>query len=257
MSQFPGGEKELNDDGTRSWTISAVDVETNTFEITLRRVPRGGVTPNLFNMSCRAVDTAKESGGQWPAWTPKLKVLGIAGDFTLPKCTDGGAKLMYLVSGIGITPFLSHLAGVGGGGGGTGHVQITAIVAIKQDELDPTLGMIRRALETGRAVDVTLRVHILLRGDTGSDVVNLLDGYDATARIWNNVRFTKESLSAGMGDDQTSFHLPAADFKPFKDTTRTRRFYICGSGPFQDTAQQALQRTGAQDDEIVMEKFTY
>lgn len=297
MTQFPGGEKELNDDGTRSWTLSSACASAaggggGTFEVTLRRIPRGGVTPNLFNMGRRAVQHAKDNKGEFPPWTPRLKVLGVEGGFTLPSpsgpppsehtttaATTTRTALMYLCSGIGITPFLAHLAGLRrayAAGNGTGTVTVVLVLAVKQDEVDVFAAMIRRTLEQVQldsSMDVKLQVHILSRGvQQPQEHPAVPVPMPIQIQMHTDRRLTVDSLSLSSAttkststdaSPEASFQLPhstLADFSPSHSMELTRRFYICGSTTFQDTAMRALHASDAlavQDGEVVMEKFTY
>ncbi|CAO1637760.1 unnamed protein product [Sympodiomycopsis kandeliae] len=262
MAQFPGGEHELNDDGTRNWTISGVDTSRNTFEITLRRKARGGVTPNLFNMAKRAVATAKEQG-EMPSWTPKLNVLAIEGEFTLPD-DDSPLAFMYLTSGIGITTFMAHLSALSSA---DGEMDITAVLACKSNEVDVLIQLLQHSIKSDSSQAqlknrVPGQVHILYRHDPtstpSSSSPQTLSSTTTTLEIHThpNARLTPSSL----GEGTEAWTLPSSSLQPFR-SERRRRFYICGSDQFQNIALRAL--TLAKElriqmaEEVVMEKFTY
>ncbi|CAD6890305.1 unnamed protein product [Tilletia caries] len=137
MARHSGGEKDLNDDGVRSWTISFVDRDEADPDhvlvtTTLRKVDAGAVISQLFNRARVAYDTdgkatlghatladALRQGVSLPTIkfnaNVQAPVLGIGGEFTIPSISSDDhisprpLRLTYLLNGIGVTPLLAHL----------------------------------------------------------------------------------------------------------------------------------------------------
>ncbi|PWN31565.1 uncharacterized protein FA14DRAFT_107507, partial [Meira miltonrushii] len=149
MAQFRGGEKDLNDDGTRSWTIAYAAPSPKggwQFEIVLRRKDRGGVTPTLFRVG-KYISEALEEGMDPPPFKPKMNVLGLDGSSFLPsrKTTPKNPlHLVYLLSGIGITPVLSHLSSLAKDS--NKHANILILLATRKNEAGIMQGILRDAI---------------------------------------------------------------------------------------------------------------
>ncbi|KAE8227511.1 hypothetical protein CF319_g53 [Tilletia indica] len=140
MARHKGGEKDLNDDGVRSWTIAFIDRDeadpgNMLLTTTLRRVDGGAVTSQLFNRARVAYETdgnaslqghttlmdAFRHGVPLPPIDFKANVqaplLGIGGEFVIPSVSHAkdapdssrSLRLTYVVNGIGVTPLLAHL----------------------------------------------------------------------------------------------------------------------------------------------------
>lgn len=171
MAAFRGGEKDLNDDGTRSWTVTYAErvcASTWRFALTLRRKQRGGVTPSLFRMG-QQIRAEKEANDDSSAQRrAPCKVLGIGGSTVLPPFPTNpqdAHALVYLVAGIGVTPFLAHLAHV------AADVQtptsILAVVAVRRGEAPVMQRLLydvlaRHATEREGQPSLALRVYFLV-----------------------------------------------------------------------------------------------
>ena len=119
MTQFPGGEKLMNDDGVRSYTVSRTfspvpdgsNGWTTHFETTLRRADGGAVASGLFYRTRQLDDTSSRAHANILA----AELIGVGGEFTLPIAETRNQKsprllqVIYLGNGIGITPLLAHL----------------------------------------------------------------------------------------------------------------------------------------------------
>ncbi|SPO21165.1 uncharacterized protein UTRI_00642 [Ustilago trichophora] len=155
MSDKRGGEKELNDSGVRTWTISSAprDDREGEVKVTMRRVDKGLITPTLF-------DVAKEASSEKPGAI--LPVLGIGGDFTLPHDPSTSKQMLWIASGVGITPFLSFLRSLANTSKAT-QVNVTLIVAVRRTEAATLLDLIHNSITASAPVG-KLNLHIFSAG---------------------------------------------------------------------------------------------
>lgn len=274
MAQFAGGEKDLNDDGVRSWTCSSTlpwrdGDESWTFTTTLRRVSRGGVTPTLFSMAQRIAAARESEETGMPPWAPKLTILGIQGDF-VPDIPEGEEQdqRLYLCSGVGITPLLAHISGIQPGR----QADILALVTCRSEELNATQRVLENALAQVASANAGVRwlkvkVHILVaRGQSDEESSALQNGeemplttssssdVEALAQIWYHQRLMEGSLQSGNTEIQSgSFIMPAKDVAEIPLSSRIA--YLCGAMRFEMVARAALRNAGVQD--VRSESFTY
>lgn len=232
MAQHRGGEKELNDDGIRSWTISSarVDGQRWLFSITLRRIARGGVTPTLFSLAARGSSASIA-----------LPILGVEGSFT----PSSNALTLYLCAGVGITPLLSHLRASTG--------DVLAIIACKAADVEPLTKLLQDAAQLQTDCKLSqLRVHFLVKvRATEADKCAVEEQSTAMMSQWPGRRLTASSL-AGTGEaTPNDFVLPAGD----RHQLSGRTAFVCGAGPFEQTAKSALHAAGIED--IHSESFSY
>lgn len=261
MAQFPGGEKDLNDDGTRSWTISRAWHDKGGegkwhFTTTLRRVPRGGVTPTLFSMAQR-ITAAREEDSQaaMPSWAPKVPILGVDGEFTAADEQEAeGRGSVYVCSGIGVTPLLAHLSGKLREGQAVeeGKRDVLAIVACRADELEAMRGLVEDAARYAGSEE-ELRIHFLVKADEqDGEAAELKESTALSSRAtaWHGARLTPSSFSDGgeSNSDAGTFKIPS-------EALAGRIAYICGARPFEQAAKQALAAAGIVD--IRTESFSY
>lgn len=263
MARYPGGEKELNDDGTRSWTISRAwwpsepsEKEEWRFTTTLRRVPRGGVTPSLFSMAQRILAAREEKGVEpdaMPPWAPRLPILGVEGEFCTSSGEDqsGGERSVYVCNGIGVTPLLAHISGrkraVAGSDEPVTKVDVLAVVACRGDELDVMRGLVEAAAgHGGEEEGFEMQVHYLVRSDEATATTPTKLSANATA--WHGARLTTSSFIGGNEPATPGFAIPSKDV-----TGRTA--YVCGTRSFESTAKTALSAAGV--DVIRTESFSY
>lgn len=149
MSDKLGGEKELNDSGVRTWTMSSAPKaggeKEGEIKVTMRRVEAGAITPKLF-------DAAAAEG-------IKLGVLGIGGDFVLSKEVN---RMLWVASGVGITPFLSFLSSLTIVSVLT---DITMILAVRRAEAKIMLELIQSAISSGpTSPKGSLKIHVVSPG---------------------------------------------------------------------------------------------
>lgn len=177
MAAFRGGEKDLNDDGVRSWTVTHAEQRNATdgkpskwrFELTLRRKARGGVTPSLFRMARQLRESLDAKVGQdsGSSWRPAIRVLGTEGSSVLPSLPEGKhspLQLVYMLSGIGITPVLPHLTQLASAATSSAladvssmdqQANVVAIIAVRHGEAGIVQRLLHRAL-TRQAMGTSL-----------------------------------------------------------------------------------------------------
>jgi len=233
-----GQEKELNDDGVRSWTISSSRSIGDEFEfqLTLRRVPGGAVTPNLFWQGQRLQELQSKNLQDAPFETytlPEdplvLPLLGITGDMLLP---SNPTKLLYLTSGIGITPLLAHLRQLSSRAVQDQQpLDVIAILACREGEARNLQSLIQAAVLSQGNAPSGVKVHILTRSDEEAFPVSNFE-----VNIHKDKRLGIDSFSSDSKPVHPTFSLPI----PIQD----REIYLCGTPAFEKVAREALENVG-------------
>lgn len=239
MSHFPGGEKDLNDDGIRSWTISAArpladgQLELDT---TLRRAPRGAVTPGLFNRA-----RVLASGGPVP--TLELPLLGIEGEMLLPALQDAAQPLLatYFVAGIGITPLLAHVSELRNL---AQAAKVLVVLGSRAEDGDALLDMIAEA--AGPDSCLQIKIHWLTSSSNAPSTPSNL-----SLEPHVGARLNRTSLLASSTAD---FHLDAADAE---HVSQSSVIVVCGAPKFADVAQAALAQANIAKSRIFAESFAF
>lgn len=234
MSDKRGGEKELNDSGLRTWTISSArsgQAKESEVQVTMRRVERGLVTPKLF-------EAAK--GGKRVV----LPVLGIAGDFVLPQDVKAGTRLLWVASGVGITPFLSFLSALSTSD--TSGLDVTLIVAVRRAEAATMLELIDTTIASSsdRAPSPKgkLHLHIVSAGLTESDAPS---NASTAARAFDvdvtrhSTRLTPDLLLSISGEGDR----PEA--------------WVCGPPALEASVLQTLENAGWTAEMVHRESFSF
>lgn len=106
--------RSINDDFVRSFTISSPpprltdQSKGSTFTLTLRRIANGPVTSHLFRHGLKSARTTTAP--------LEIPILGFSGSFgfDIPRARkikddDKQAKLVYICSGVGVTPLLAQI----------------------------------------------------------------------------------------------------------------------------------------------------
>lgn len=274
MAQFRGGEKDLNDDGTRSWTISyasqfsSTNAKIDAFELTLRRKDRGGITPGLFQRG-KMLREAMETGDDDSSLRRvQVEVLGIEGFSLIPKqklLEEKPLYMAYLLSGIGLTPMLPHLSQIVQSK--NGHARVLAIIGVKWHEVEVTKQIIRRALSQGQPSQ-TVKLHLrifLLAGATPDGAANeeeqqgyisLPSNVSFECIVLRGKRLQSYSLSSKEKNQGgvDGFVLPH-DAK--SDLEHASQVVICAGNLFSKQARNALKQAGIADDKIKNETFSF
>lgn len=214
MSDKRGGEKELNDAGVRTWTISSApkggEEGEKEVKVTMRRVEGGSITPKLFKL------------GQEGGHGVKLPVLGVGGDFVLPPDARG-KRLLWVASGVGITPFLSFLRSL------TQNVEFTLIVAVRRAEVKVMMDLIRSATPEVGILDL----HVVSSGVEESNV--------ATGVTRHNGRLGPELLLSICGEEQD----------------KAGEAWVCGPPAFETMIMQTLEKAGWPAEYVHRESFAF
>jgi ferredoxin-NADP reductase len=233
MATYRGGEKELNDDGVRTWTISSAASSTpsDTFDITMRRCDTGSITPILFAFGGAVLERNQgrfEGGAEF-----SVPLLGIGGDFTMAISVAKRAYLTFIAGGIGITPFLSMLAALSER---QGEADVDMVVAVKDGELEIVQRMIEDAVKGGdTSGSLSIVVHLLSshHPPTSQPLLSAFIRH-------HNARLGPDTLrELGLR------HAVQGSV------------YLCGSPSFEQAARGALAEIGVEGGEIKNESFLY
>ncbi len=239
MSDKYGGEKELNDTGVRTWTISSAPSEVgkveDTISVTMRRVEEGLITPRLF-----------EVGREGSSVT--LPVLGVGGEFVLPRNLGQARRnLLFVASGVGITPFLSFLSSLSVSTSGV-LLNITLIVAVRRAEAAAMLDFVHRALASSPSVPGScgkLNVHIVSSGIDATQLVKqaLEGGIFEVAVTTHDARLSSELLlSLSQSAEQKEGKAEA---------------WVCGPPSLETSVLQTLEGAGWPAEKVHRESFAF
>ncbi|ETS63810.1 hypothetical protein PaG_02128 [Moesziomyces aphidis] len=241
MSDKFGGEQELNDTGMRTWTISSAPTSPSspqdTVSITMRRVDKGLVTPKIFAIARQA--SAGKSAGELP-------VLGLGGDFVLPTKLEAQTKLLWIASGVGITPFLSFLASLRASTESV-KIDLTMILAVRRAEAVAMLTLVRQALESGPSssfLNGTLNLHVVSAGVQDSDLgASTTVGGLQVSVTKHSQRLDPELLLFISGTEAEGADKPEA--------------WVCGPASLEAVVMQTLQDAGWPADKLHRESFSF
>ncbi|KAJ9476598.1 Oxidoreductase FAD-binding protein [Pseudozyma hubeiensis] len=232
MSVKYGGEQELNDGGVRTWTISSAPQkqEEEEVKVTMRRVEGGLITPKLF-------EAAKEEGRREKVVLP---VLGVGGDFVLPR--DEGKKMLWVASGVGVTPFLAFLRSLAPSK--REEMDITLVLAVRRAEAAVMLDLVRSAAASAGfpVVIGKLSIHVFSAGLT-EEAVGVAQtqnaAFDITVAI-HDVRLTPDLLLSICGADAEKAEA-----------------WVCGPPSLETSVMQTLQQAGWSADKVHRESFAF
>lgn len=252
MAQFRGGERELNDDGVRSWTISSRprmsdDGKRLLFKTTIRRKQRGAATPGLFYKGRMLKVWELESQKGEAATKPNITVplLGFDGSFTLTAVPSRSShesdssprRLLYLCQGIGITPVLSNIEALASGAA-PGRIEATIVVAARETETDILAALVRRAAEGVDTSKVSFRLILIARPVAEEDQIFTNISDDMLSAVPDgDVQISTTKLAGARIDN--SFFSPDL-FTPEAVVTSSAVF-ICGTQAFENSCRQALK----------------
>ncbi|KAG8214287.1 hypothetical protein J3R82DRAFT_7426 [Butyriboletus roseoflavus] len=265
----PGNPASVNDDRIRTWTVSGssrwagssseCSDASVSFTLTIRLKPGGVVTSALFAMANQLGELRPELLGDTRPMQLSVPLVGIAGDFTLPRDTDaysfrhgeglsaraGTRKWLWVAGGIGVTPFLAMLAGLREKScRGDGDADdITLVLSTR--EPDVLLPLIVRALERtgdhlGEGRQGTLSIHVFSRSPTSSP-----PSENTASRSVLTVEVTQH---AGRLNEDT---LRALDIQSMQE----RQAYVCGPEGFEQMVLTTLKEMGVEN--VRREGFTY
>jgi ferredoxin-NADP reductase len=219
-----GLEASLNDDCTRTWTVSSShSSHTQTFDLTMKEKRHGAITGKLFNIARTLSERRPELMENTAPLGITVGLVGIGGQFTLP---TNSSKLLLVAGGIGITPFLSMLNSVA-----TSEAEETWDIILIISTREPRLAaqLISTALGPDPQTKVRLTLHI----------------------------FTSQTLPSL--DFQATLHAgrPNLPFYRSIQYLQDRTIFVCGPTAFEETVIQGLQGAGADSESILRENFAY
>ncbi|PWZ01421.1 hypothetical protein BCV70DRAFT_198854 [Testicularia cyperi] len=237
MAEKMGGEREINDTGIRTWTISSSPSDSNNgfktdvFSITMRKVFDGNVTPRLF-----AIPSHRDPS------TIKLPILGIGGDFLVAEPDQSpSTHQLWFAQGIGITPFLSFLRSFAHSTSPTKPIKIDFLLSCRPSEVETMLSLIQAALQVdGRDIkdaldNISLSLHVFARSQ--DQAASPESPFPAISVVRYNTRLQPDSVQSLL----------------FNPTTQA---WICGTPAYEQLVFQAFLPNLAQD-KIHRESFNY
>ncbi|SJX60615.1 uncharacterized protein SRS1_11863 [Sporisorium reilianum f. sp. reilianum] len=234
MSHKYGGEQELNDSGVRTWTISSAPTGAadDTLQVTMRRVERGLITPKLFEVAKTA------SVGQPAAVLP---VLGVGGDFVLAQGVGSGSKLLWIASGVGMTPFLAFLRSLSDSE--AKRPDITLVLAVRRAEAATMLALVHAAiaLDAPSAAGI-LAIHIFSTGLQQSDAL-------PAAQLGSSAF----NIAITLHDARLSSDLLLATC----DAADEAEAWVCGPPSLEAMVVQTLESAGWPADRVHRESFSF
>jgi ferredoxin-NADP reductase len=219
-----GFEASLNDDCTRTWTVSSSHSSiTQTFELTIKENKYGAITGRLFSLARALSERAPELMDNSTPLGITVGLIGIGGVFTLPTKTS---KLLMVAGGIGVTPFLSMLNAIITGDASE-IWDVILIISTREPHL--TAELVRLALGTNPSPNIHLIIHIF------------------TSVFWTPVDLPV-TMHAGR--------LDVSFFQTLEDV-QDRTIFVCGPPAFEEMSIQGLRSAGASEGSISRENFTY
>ncbi|GAK62089.1 oxidoreductase FAD-binding protein [Moesziomyces antarcticus] len=239
MSDKYGGEQELNDTGMRTWTISSAPSSPgspqDTVSVTMRKIDRGLVTPKMLAVAKQV--SAGETVGELP-------VLGLGGDFVLPTQLEAQTKLLWIASGVGITPFLSFLASLRASTESV-RIDVTMILAMRRAEAAAMLGLVRQAVESNSSsLNGTLSLHVVSAGVQDLDLgAGTTIGGLQVGVTKHSQRLDPELLLSISSTESESAGKPEA--------------WVCGPASLETVVMQTLQDAGWPAEKLHRESFSF
>lgn len=218
-----GLEASLNDDSTRTWTVSSSHSSaTQTFDLTMKEKKHGTMTGRLFNIARALSERRPDLLHDTTPLGIVVDLVGIGGQFTLPQKPS---KLLLVAGGIGITPFLSMVNAIVTGACETWNVIL--IISTREPRLAAEL--VGTALGADPPMNINLTFHI----------------------------FTSHSLPSL--DFPATLHAgrPNLSFFQTIEDVQERTIFVCGPAAFEETVIQGLQGAGVDQGSISRENFTY
>ena len=219
-----GFEASLNDDCTRTWTVSSAHSSTTqTFELTIKEKTHGAVTGRLFNMARALAEHRPEFMDNTTPLGITVGLNGIGGQFILP---TKRTKLLLVAGGIGLTPFLSMMNSIVAYETGEPW-DVILIISTREPGL--SVELIQTTLDTDPSPNIRLTLHIF------------------TSQTW---ALSTPRATLHMG------RLNASFFRTIEDV-QERTVFVCGPDAFEETVINGLEDAGVDKASISRENFTY
>ncbi|KAF9458769.1 hypothetical protein BDZ94DRAFT_1239728 [Collybia nuda] len=253
----PFDPSSVNDDRIRTWTISRTSSPTS-FSLTMREKPGGTVTGALFSIARKLGEVKPAILEDSRPLSLSVDLVGITGDFVLPKpkpATQSSQhdipddelgvlvrqlsltpaprkKALWVAGGIGITPFLAMLRGLGDA---TGDWDINLVVSTR--EPDVLMPLISAALPPSNS-----HSHVRVDVFSNKPIPTFDEGADGTTLQRHTGRVTPSIF---------------AELEWAKAAPEDREAFVCGPEPFEKVVVDALLGLGVEQGTIHREGFAY
>lgn len=230
----PGSENRINDDRIRTWTISSAHVagETKSFRLTMRQKPGGLVTGALFNLARHAAAKMPDVLRDARPLGFRIRLVGVGGEFTLPKGPKAENKYLWMAGGIGVTPFISMLSALSAGPEGTA---VDIIMTLSTREPEVLLTLLRNALPCGNATNA-LKIAL---------------------HLFTDQHYALPDFPGNIAVHHHSGRIQQTTVEEIVQDVRDRAVYLCGSPAFEDAALDSLRVAGAEMGTVKREGFGY
>lgn len=220
-----------------AWTISSPapkdGEQTNSFSITMRRVPNGRISSILFDL----LRVAFHRGDSLRSLGVSLSLRSIGGDFTL---SSGRRKWVFVAGGIGVTPALAFLKELVKR---EEETRAEVWLACRAGEVEAFRRLIEEAL-VGIKPSFTFRLRLFV-SSSSTPLPALKDADDSLRTVTYSGRL--DSASTGNVDVSTSL----------KEAVEGAEVYLCGPAAFETAAVEALKGLGADPTEVRRESFNF
>ncbi|KAG6848469.1 hypothetical protein H0H93_016731 [Arthromyces matolae] len=265
----------VNDDRIRTWTVSSVnrdsgDSETSnagSFSLTMREKPGGAVTGALFSIARKLQEVKPELLEDTRPISLTVGLVGVTGDFVLPSQSPPTSsrtnkfKLAWFAGGIGVTPFLAMLRGLGEKEPEEGYeYDIRLVLSAREPEvfvplIEDALRDLKRARARAQADERRKVSNVALTIDffSNQDVPELYeDGDSISTGVTVVLRSHKGRVTReGLGLELEEGHVQGG--MDLKD----REMYVCGPGEFEQAILGMLVEVGVDRSSVRTEGFEY
>ena len=243
----PTNPASVNDDRVRTWTVSSADFSpegARTIELTMREKPGGLITGALFTIARRLAQLRPEMLQDTRELNLQVKLVGIAGSFTLSPTQPQDASsrsrrsMLWLAGGIGLTPFISMLTAIMRSR--SSNVEWDILLALSTREPDVLVTLLTHLLKSERPPKLRLKLHVFSRESVSplrSELDSPSDGFAV-------------SLTPHGG------RIDGAFLDTIEDIS-SREIYLCGPELFERAMLDELSIHDVLADKVKRECFEY
>lgn len=226
--------QSLNDDYIRTWTISSapetLGKKTEVFELTVKHKAGGRISTLLHEW-----DLSEGGGGAGQLAVP---LMSVGGEFVLPTKSK---KLLFISGGIGATPFISMLRGLGrqrevedeGKGEGYDIRWITSATVVEE-----ALPEILKELLDAAGSQLSITVFLTRSSPDEASSSSVL------SKLSREITVETGRLDAGRLHDAVSDVV-------------TRQVLLCGPDPFMEAMRRYLSELSVAPENIHSEAFNF